>query len=246
MKKRKSSKPKYYIISPRVIIKAIIIILYSAWYFLLPNYWVVQRSLWYGVPVPSSSPRPDQQYSCFSFQVAFGYLHSCSILSNRLSSPCAHAAISTHEDSFFCFHLQLVVVHPNPLGSSAPLSLIPQFFSVQFWNIFVYITVSYRSSILQRELVYGVCIGTAQVGTSLATLLASDSLLKRSSLRPLRDPLPVNWYICASLPGHCVSFGLEMYVWSDICARPFSLTKAFLPPLSTRLECLVVAIPLVC
>ena len=31
-----------------------------------------------------------------------------------------------------------------------------------------------------------------------------------------------------------------------VFARPLSLTKAFLPPLSTRRLCLVVAIPLVC
>jgi len=31
-----------------------------------------------------------------------------------------------------------------------------------------------------------------------------------------------------------------------VCARPLSLKKAFLPPLSTRLLCLIVTIPLVC
>jgi len=41
----------------------------------------------------------------------------------------------------------------------------------------------------QRELVCGACIGTAQVGISLGAPL--NSIFKRSSLRCLRDPIPV-------------------------------------------------------
>jgi len=51
----------------------------------------------------------------------------------------------------------------------------------------------------RRELIYGACISTAQVGASLAAPL--DSFFKRSSLRSLHEPIPVTWYICESMPG---------------------------------------------
>ena len=42
------------------------------------------------------------------------------------------------------------------------------------------------------------------------------------------------------------SFVWQFFFLFCVCARPLSLTKALLPPLSTRLLCLVVATPLVC
>ena len=61
----------------------------------------------------------------------------------------------------------------------------------------------------------------------------------RSSLVALLEAL------CARiLFSRFVYIGFSWYFF--VCARPLSLRKAVLPPLSTRLLCLVVAIPLVC
>jgi len=50
--------------------------------------------------------------------------------------------------------------------------------------------------------------------------------------------------MCLNLFLRFVNIDFFLTIFFGVCAR--SLTKAFLPPLSTRLLCLVVSIPLVC
>jgi len=92
-----------------------------------------------------------------------------------------------------------------------------------------------RNSILDFELIDVACI----------TFFIRKSLV--ASLKALCARILFFRFVHIVFFCHLNSFSpsFSLFFLFCVCARPLSLTKAFLPPLTTRLLCLVVAIPLV-
>jgi len=140
----------------------------------------------------------------------------------RFRSAIMHCGLQL--ESFLVLHFQNSLKRPEQGGPSAA------FCDLIGWRCLHYF--------VRNSLVASLVFGWPQLGL-ISPIWSWYILIKRQQQQQLCWKLCVLKYFLRYEISVCWQFFL-------VCARPLSLTKDFLPPISTRLLCLVVTILLVC